>query len=144
MKTLRSSLLITVCPTNYKDPPIYRGLRTPLLQNYTFFSPDGQLYTLFKGITVTKALYGNSNVSSHGRSSFHVAPFISPSYGAALHLRSANVSLYACLSDKQGPTDRLPLRCQRVKGTPRSFGSSSASSPSSVFRHLQPSHVPFK
>jgi hypothetical protein len=94
------ALFLLRCPTSYKDPPIYMGLRTLPLRQLHLFLPNRQLYTLFKGITVTTASYGNSNVSSHGRSPFHVTPFVPPSHDTALHLGLANVSLYARLPDK--------------------------------------------
>jgi hypothetical protein len=50
--------------------------------NYTFSIPNKWLYTLFKGITVTPRFVRASSVSSHERAPLHVAPLVSPSYGA--------------------------------------------------------------
>jgi hypothetical protein len=38
--------------------------------NYTFSVPDKQLYTLYKGITVTPRVVQASSVSSHGQATF--------------------------------------------------------------------------
>jgi hypothetical protein len=52
--SLRSSLLINVCPFDYKGATIYRRpLGMIIYPNYTFSIPDKRLYTLYKGITVT-------------------------------------------------------------------------------------------
>jgi hypothetical protein len=38
--------------------------------NYTFSVPDKRLYTLYKGITVTRCLVQASSVSSHNQATF--------------------------------------------------------------------------
>jgi hypothetical protein len=69
--SLRSSLLINVCPFSYKGTTIYRRpLGMNIYPNYTFSVPDKRLYTLYKGITVTPRLLQASNVSSYGQATF--------------------------------------------------------------------------
>jgi hypothetical protein len=60
--------------------------------NYTFSIPDKQLYTLFKGITVTPRFVRASSVSSHGRAPFtRDAPCLSL-VRHPLHVQHAYVS----------------------------------------------------
>jgi hypothetical protein len=116
IQSLRSSLLINVCPFSYKGTTIYRRPSGVIKQPNNIFSvPDKQLYTLLEGITVTPHFVGRPACLRTVDPPLHATPFVSPSY-RDLHTSSALTCSGAPLIEP-GPPHAPRLR--RRNGPPR-------------------------
>jgi hypothetical protein len=116
-------------------------LGSPLHNNYTFSSPDGSFTCFSRVLQKLMASYGSSSVSSHGYAPLHATPFVSPSYGAPLHIHLADVSSYACPLTNRGHQRGSPFGAEALRRLLQPLEGLRTPAPTSAPQYLYTIHV---
>jgi hypothetical protein len=130
-----------VCPINYKDPPIYGGMRTPSSQQLHFFLPQRTTLHTFQGHYSNYGFVRNFQRVFARSNPFTRCAFCLSLVHHYLHLGSTNVPLYARPLTNMGHQSGSPFGADAPRSPLRLLEGSGAPSPALASRHLQSPHT---